>query len=70
MNRAVVGRTAAGLANYMKARGLKSIVIGRDARHGSEDFTRETAEIMQWRWHGSFRLASSTTNSSSSICNY
>ena len=46
MNRAVVGRTAAGLANYMKARGLKSIVIGRDARHGSEDFTRETAEIM------------------------
>lgn len=46
MNRAVVGRTAAGLANYMKARGLRSIVIGRDARHGSEDFTRETAEIM------------------------
>lgn len=46
MNRAVVGRTAAGLASYMKARGLKSIVIGRDARHGSEDFTRETAEIM------------------------
>lgn len=46
MNRAVVGRTAAGLANYMKRRGLTSIVIGRDARHGSEDFTRDTAEIM------------------------
>ena len=46
MNRAVVGRTAAGLANFMKARDLKSIVIGRDARYGSEDFTRETAEIM------------------------
>ena len=46
MNRAVVGRTAAGLSNYMKARGLKNIVIGRDARHGSEDFTRDTAEIM------------------------
>jgi phosphomannomutase len=46
MNRAVVGRTAAGLAQFMKARGLTSIVIGRDARHGSEDFTRETAEIM------------------------
>ncbi len=30
----------------MKARDLKSIVIGRDARYGSEDFTRETAEIM------------------------
>jgi phosphomannomutase len=46
MNRAVVGRTAAGLANFMKARGLKSIVVGRDARHGSEDFTHDTAEIM------------------------
>lgn len=46
MNRAVVGRTAAGLAQFMKKRGLTSIVIGRDARHGSEDFTRETAEIM------------------------
>ena len=46
MNRAVVGRTAAGLAQFMKMRGLTSIVIGRDARHGSEDFTRETAEIM------------------------
>lgn len=46
MNRAVVGRTAAGLAQFMKARGLTSIVIGRDARYGSEEFTRETAEIM------------------------
>jgi phosphomannomutase len=46
MNRAVVGRTAAGLAQFMKDRRLTSIVIGRDARHGSEDFTRETAEIM------------------------
>ncbi|HEX7404846.1 MAG TPA: phospho-sugar mutase [Candidatus Nanopelagicaceae bacterium] len=46
MNRAVVGRTAAGLAQYMKDRGFKRIVIGRDARHGSEDFTRDTAEIM------------------------
>ena len=34
MNRAVVGRTAAGLAVYMKQRGMKSVVIGRDARHG------------------------------------
>ncbi len=46
MNRAVVGRTAAGLAKYMQDRELTSIVIGRDARHGSEDFTQETAEIM------------------------
>ena len=43
MNRAVVGRTAAGLANFMKARGLKSIVVGRDARHGSETFTKAAA---------------------------
>src|SRR5487761_2021658 len=46
MNRAVVGRTAAGLAQFMKQRGLTSVVIGRDARYGSEDFTKETAEIM------------------------
>jgi len=47
MNRAVVTKTAAGLAIYMKRNGLKSVVIGRDARYGSEDFTRDTAEIMQ-----------------------
>lgn len=46
MNRAVVGRTAAGLAEFMKSRNLDSIVIGRDARYGSEDFTNDTAEIM------------------------
>ena len=45
MNRAVVGRTAAGLAAYMRKRNLKSVVIGRDARYGSEDFTFESAEI-------------------------
>ena len=45
MNRAVVARTAAGIAAYMKARGLISVVIGRDARHGSEDFTLESAQI-------------------------
>ena len=46
MNRAVVGRTAAGLVAYMKERNLSSVVIGRDARYGSEDYTFETAEIM------------------------
>ncbi|MEI6405904.1 MAG: phospho-sugar mutase [Actinomycetes bacterium] len=45
MNRAVVGRAAAGIAAYMKKRNLTSVVIGRDARHGSEDFTFESAEI-------------------------
>ena len=46
MNRAVVGRTAAGIASYMKKRGMTRVVIGRDARYGSEDYTIETAEIM------------------------
>ena len=45
MNRAVVGRTAAGIASYMKARAMTRIVIGRDARYGSEDFTKESAQI-------------------------
>jgi len=46
MNRAVVGRTAAGIASYMAQRGMKSVVIGRDARYGSEDYTAESAEIL------------------------
>ena len=46
MNRAVVGRTAAGIVSYMRDRNLTSVVIGRDARYGSEDYTFETAEIM------------------------
>jgi phosphomannomutase len=46
MNRAVVGRTSAGIVEYMKQRGMKKVVIGRDARYGSEDYTFETAEIM------------------------
>jgi len=45
MNRAVVGRTAAAIAHYLKKRGLTSVIIGRDARHGSEEFTHESAEI-------------------------
>jgi phosphomannomutase len=46
MNRAVVGRAAAGIAAYMAKRGMKSVVIGRDARYGSEDYTQESAEIL------------------------
>ena len=45
MNRAVVSRAAAGIAAYMAERGLSTVVIGRDARHGSEDFTFESAAI-------------------------
>ena len=45
MNRAVVGRAAAGIAAYMKARGMTRVVIGRDARHGSAEYANESAEI-------------------------
>ncbi len=45
MNRAVVGRTAAGIAEFLKSRGLSKVVIGRDARHGSKEFASESAEI-------------------------
>ena len=46
MNQAVVGRTAAGLVKYMKERSLSSVVIGRDARHGSDIFEQISAEIL------------------------
>ena len=45
MNRAVVGRAAAGIAAYMRARGMTRVVIGRDARHGSAEYAIESAEI-------------------------
>lgn len=45
MNRAVVGRTAAGIAAYLAYRGLSKVVIGRDARHGSAEFMEESAQI-------------------------
>ena len=45
MNRAVVGRAAAGIAQYMKKRGFTRVVIGRDARHGSYEYAMESAEI-------------------------
>ena len=47
MNRAVVIRAAAGLASYLSARGGKSVVIGYDARHKSDVFARDTAEVMR-----------------------
>lgn len=45
MNRAVVSRTASAIVAFMKQNNLSSVVIGRDARHGSEDFSRDSAEI-------------------------
>ena len=48
MNRVVVTRAAAGLAAYLKDTGHRggSVVIGFDARHNSDVFARDTAEIM------------------------
>lgn len=46
MNRVVVTRAAAGLAAYLRATGGHSIVIGYDARHNSDVFARDTAEVM------------------------
>ena len=48
MNRVVVTRAAAGLAAYLKDTGHAggSVVIGFDARHNSDVFANDTAEIM------------------------
>ena len=46
MNRAVVSRTATGIAAFMKKHNLHSVVIGRDARHGSAEFAKDSAEIL------------------------
>ncbi len=49
MNRVVVLRAAAGLAAYLRDHGATdedSVVIGYDARHNSDVFARDTAEVM------------------------
>ncbi|MBA3265103.1 MAG: phospho-sugar mutase [Nocardioidaceae bacterium] len=48
MNRAVVVRAAAGLASYLKtAVGEGTVVIGYDARRKSDEFARDSAEVMR-----------------------
>jgi phosphomannomutase len=51
MNRAVVTRAAAGLAAYLHASTpggeTRPVVIGYDARHKSDAFARDTAEVME-----------------------
>jgi phosphomannomutase len=51
MNRAVVTRAAAGLASYLNAATpageTRPVVIGYDARHKSDAFARDTAEVME-----------------------
>ncbi|HET6560930.1 MAG TPA: phospho-sugar mutase [Marmoricola sp.] len=49
MNRVVVTRAAAGLAAYLRDHGAADgarVVIGYDARHNSDVFARDTAEVM------------------------
>ena len=47
MNRVVVLRAAAGLAGYLKDSGATGpVVIGYDARHNSDVFAADTAEVM------------------------
>ena len=47
MNRAVVVRTTAAVARWLRehGRGGGIVVVGRDARHGSEVFAREAAAV-------------------------
>ena len=47
MNRVVVIRAAAGLCSYLTARGGKSVVVGFDARHKSDVFASDTAEVVR-----------------------
>ena len=48
MNRVVVGQAASGLATYLLDHGLAGgkVIIGFDARHKSDVFAQDTAEIM------------------------
>ncbi|MDR0435231.1 MAG: phospho-sugar mutase, partial [Propionibacteriaceae bacterium] len=48
MNRVVVTQAAAGFAAWLTARGLQGgkVLIGYDARHNSDVFARDTAEVM------------------------
>jgi len=63
MNRVVVLRAAAGLAAYLKEKGVStgpdrrdSVVIGYDARHNSDVFARDTAEVMTGAGLNAFTL--------------
>jgi phosphomannomutase len=48
MNRAVVTRATAGVAAWLAAHGNagRTVVVGRDARHGSEEFHTDAADVL------------------------
>lgn len=47
MNLATVIRATAGLAHYLRGAANRTVIVGRDARHGSEEFARAAAEVLQ-----------------------
>lgn len=46
MNLSTVIRASAGLAAYLGAGDGRTVIVGRDARHGSEEFAHATAEVL------------------------
>ena len=50
MNLATVIRATAGLAAFLDSPG-STVVVGRDARHGSEEFARAAAEVLAGAGH-------------------
>jgi phosphomannomutase len=50
MNRLVVRRTTAGVADWVRHKGpaaaAAGVVVGRDARNGSADFARDTVDVL------------------------
>lgn len=48
MNRAVVVRTTWGIAEWLRSCGRagQTVIVGRDARHGSETFCADTASVL------------------------
>ena len=50
MNRLVVRRTAAGVADWVAPQGRRTpaagVVVGRDARHGSAAFASDTVTVL------------------------
>ena len=47
MNRALVRRATAGVAAWLRTQGVEGpVVVGRDARHGSEEFAADAAAVL------------------------
>jgi phosphomannomutase len=62
MNRVLVGQAAAGLAAYLRDQGLEggTVLVGYDARHKSDVFAADTAEILAAAGFRALRTAGPT----------